>query len=353
MREKVIAGISIGDINGVGLEVIMKTFLDTRMFNICTPVLYGSAKTVAYHRKALNLENFNYQNVTDLNALNAKTLNVVNCEDENLIVNLGSPSRKAGEYALQALDTALKDLADRKIDVLITAPVDKSQIHSEKTPFSGHTEYITQYFNKDDSLMLMVSDSLRVAMVTGHLPLSEVAETISAKKVTNKLQMLHDSLFMDFALERGKIAVLGLNPHAGDSGILGKEEKEQIIPGIEKAQELGILAYGPYPADGFFGSGNYNQFDAILAMYHDQGLIPFKGMSFQNGVNFTAGLPVIRTSPDHGTAFPLAGKNEASPKSFQAAVFQAVEIFRNRENHTDMNADPVKQQVVRKERAKR
>ena len=353
MSAKVIAGISIGDVNGIGLEVIMKTFLDQRMYNFCTPVLYGSSTALAYHRKVLNLEQLNYQTVSNLSNLSPKTLNVFNCLDENLIVNLGAPSRKAGEYALTALDTALNDLAQANIDVLITAPVDKSQINSEKTQFTGHTEYITQYFNKEESLMFMVNDTLRIGLVTVHIPVNEIAAAISAKKITKKLQLMHESLFHDFAIERGKIAVLSLNPHSGDSGLLGKEESAQIVPGIENAQEEGILAYGPFAADGFFGSGNYHKFDAILAMYHDQGLIPFKGLSFENGVNFTAGLPVIRTSPDHGPAFSIAGKNEASEQSFRAAVFQAVEIFKHRKTYNEMSDNPVQHRVLRKERAHR
>lgn len=348
-NHKPIIGITIGDYNGVGCEVILKSFSDSRMFDFCIPVLYGSAKIIAYHKKALQIDAVNYQQLKPGNVPAAKILNVINCVSEHVIINTGQPSVQSGEAALAALDTALKDLKEGKIDALVTGPLDKSYIKPRQGIFTGHTEYIAGYFNIAETLMLMVCDTIRIGLVTNHLPIKEVAASISAKKIIAKLEILNRSLHQDFGIMKPKIAVLGLNPHAGDSGTLGNEEKEIITPAIRKAQEQGILAYGPYPADGLMGSGAFSKFDAVLAMYHDQGLVAFKTLCFGNGVNVTAGLPVVRTSPDHGPAFDIAGKNIALPDSFRNALFTACDILKNRKIYQQYAANPLKKHQMEAE----
>ncbi len=344
--KRVKAGITLGDFNGVSAEVILKTFNEPMMYDFCTPVLYGSSKVLAYHRQHLDLDKVNIQVVKDADTLHPKTLNVINCWEEDVIFNLGQASTKAGDCALLALDEALKDILAKKIDVLVTAPLNKSQVKPKGKEFTGHTGYITQRCGMTDSLMLLVSDRLRVALVTEHISIKEVAEQANAKKIYTKLEILNNTLKKDFAIPGPKIAVLGLNPHAGDGGLIGKEEKEVIAPTINKAQENGILAYGPYPSDGFFGSGQYKKFDAVFAMYHDQGLIAFKSISFDTGVNYTGGLPIIRTSPDHGTGYDITGKNLANHESFREAVFTAVDAFRKRRDYEEFAADPLKRRAV-------
>ncbi len=346
-KKKVIVGISAGDFNGIGIEVILKTFSEPMMFDFCTPVVYGNSKVVAYHKKYLpSIEKVNYQHISELGSALPKTINILNCWEDDVIINLGQPSQKAGECALLALNEALKDLQAKKIDVLVTAPLNKSLIKTKDKEFTGHTGYITQKFGLSESLMLLVSERLRVGLVTEHIPLREVAEQANGKKIYAKLEMLNASLQRDFGITGPKIAVLGLNPHAGDQGAIGKEEKEVIIPTITKAQENGILAFGPYPADGLIGSGHYKKFDAVLAMYHDQGLVAFKAISFETGVNYTAGLPIIRTSPDHGTAYDLAGKDKASHESFREAVLLAVELYHKRTDYDEFTANPLKKKAL-------
>ena len=311
-EEKIIVGISQGDINGIGLEVIIKTFLEPQMLEICTPVVFGSAKTAMYHRKALNIEDFSFNLIREFSEINYKRANLMGVYDEEITIELGKQTATGGKYAFKSLEAASIALAQGKIDVLVTAPINKEKIQSEEFKFPGHTEYLDEKFGDGNSLMFLVSDTLKVAVVTGHIPVTQVAQSLTSEKILKKIEVLNKSLIQDFGIRKPKIAVLGLNPHAGDNGVIGQEEQQIIIPAINKAKEAGILTYGPYPADGFFGNATYKQFDAVLAMYHDQGLIPFKTISFNSGVNFTAGLPVVRTSPDHGTAYDIAGKNVAS-----------------------------------------
>lgn len=349
MDEKIIVGISQGDINGIGLEVIIKTFLDPQMLEICTPVLFGSVKTASFHRKALNIEDFSFNQIKDISEINHKRANIINVYEEDVNIELGKQTEAGGKYALASLEAAAYALAQKKIDVLITAPINKENIQSPDFNFPGHTEYLEDRFG-GSSLMFLVSDELRVAVVTGHIPVTKVAQELTTEKILKKLHLLNRSLIQDFSVRKPKIAVLGLNPHAGDNGVIGDEEKNIIIPAINKAKEEQILAYGPYPADGFFGNGTYKAFDAVLAMYHDQGLIPFKTIAFNNGVNFTAGLPVVRTSPDHGTAYDIAGKGIASEESFRRAIYMAIDIFKEREQYTEITSNPLKISVQKRER---
>jgi 4-hydroxythreonine-4-phosphate dehydrogenase len=326
---KPIIGITLGDINGIGPEVIIKALSDTRLLNIITPVIYGSTKVLSYYRKSLDMEDFNYSQVRD-NFFNAKKVNVVNCWNEVVEIKAGTSSKESGSYALKALERSAKDLNEGKINALVTGPINKNNIQSESFNFPGQTEFITKSSGASNSLMMMVGENLKVGLVTTHLPLRDVADQITKKNVAAKLKIFIDSLREDFGINKPKIAVLALNPHAGDDGLLGNEEMEIILPVIEDFKSKGYLAFGPYPPDGFFGIAQYKNFDGVLAMYHDQGLIAFKTLSFEIGVNYTAGLDVIRTSPDHGTAYNLAGKNTASEISMRAAIFLAKDIFKVR-----------------------
>ena len=329
-RNKLRVGISQGDINGISYEIIIKTLIDHRILEICTPIVYGSSKVAAYHRKALNISNFSLNSITTPDEANIKRANIINCLDDNVKVEFGKCTNIAGRASLIALERATKDLKDNKIDVLVTAPINKNNIQSKDFNFPGHTEYLKDKFNADDVLMMLVSDVMRVGVVTGHVPISKVAEHITEENILKSLRLMNKSLIEDFAISKPKIAVLGLNPHAGDNGVIGNEENEIIIPAIAQARKENILAIGPYPADGFFGSNSFKQFDAILAMYHDQGLAPFKAISFDSGVDYTAGLPIVRTSPAHGTAYEIVGKNVASPNSFRQALYLACDIYKNR-----------------------
>ena len=332
-------GISQGDINGISYEVILKTLMDNRVNDICTTVVYGSPKVAAYHRKALNITNFSFNNIRTPEEANMKRANIINCLDDNIRVELGKSTKVAGEASIACLKAAVNDLKAGKIDVLVTAPINKHNIQSASFDFVGHTEYLKDQFGVDDVVMIMVNDTVRVGLVTGHIPLSQVASTITTEMILKKIKILNRSLIEDFVVRKPKIAVLGLNPHAGDRGLIGNEEKELIIPAIRTAREEGYLVFGPYPADGFFGSRQPARFDAVLAMYHDQGLAPFKAMGLASGVNFTAGLPVVRTSPAHGTALELAGKDEASPDSFRSALFLACDIYTNRELYKELTSN--------------
>ena len=311
--KKLKIGISIGDINGIGLEVILKTLGHPKIPQMFIPIVYGSSKVVSYHKNIVDKE-FDFFSVRELEKLNSEKVNIINCWQENVNINLGSPSEESGQFAIRSLEAATKDLKEGKIDALVTAPLSKEAIKMANFPFPGHTEYLTKELgNGSESLMLMVNDGLRVGLVTNHLPLSEVVKTINKKLIINKIQVLNDTLKVDFGIEKPTIAVLGLNPHAGDGGVLGTEEEKMIRPAIVELKKKGVLVMGPFAADGFFGSGKHLKYDGIMAMYHDQGLVPFKALSFGNGVNFTAGLPFVRTSPDHGTAFDLAGKKYGRP----------------------------------------
>ncbi len=339
--DRIRVGISVGDINGVGMEVIIKTFLDNRMLELCTPIVYGSDKVASFHRKALGITDFSFNIAPSPDQLNTKRANLINCWEEDVKVTLGESTPDGGKYAFKSLKAATEDLASNKVDVLITAPINKHNIQSEEFDFPGHTEYLANYANEDNPLMILVNGGLRVGVATGHISVKEVAEQLTSELILTKLQVMQKSLRQDFKVVKPKIAVLGLNPHAGDNGLIGEEENRIIVPAIRKAQDEGILTFGPFPADGFFGSSVYTQFDGILAMYHDQGLIPFKTLSFGNGVNFTAGLPIVRTSPDHGTAYNIAGKNEASEQSFREAVYLACDIYNNRKEFKALTANPL------------
>lgn len=341
-NHKIRIGISQGDINGISYEVILKTLYDTRIYETCIPILYGSAKVVAYHRKTLNLGTFNFNAIHSADEATDKRANLINCLDDNVRVELGKSTVQAGEASILSLQAAIKDLKDNKIDALVTGPINKNNIQSENFHFPGHTEYLMSEFNSKDGLMIMVSDVVKVALVTGHIPLSQVSQAVTIDAIMSKLRMLNKSLLTDFGIRRPKIAVLSLNPHAGDTGLLGNEEIEVIIPAIEKAKQEGIVAVGPYAADGFFGSSNFTKFDAVLAMYHDQGLTPFKTLVFEDGVNFTAGLPIIRTSPAHGTAYDLVGKDEASEASFRQAMYLACDVYKNRKEYAQLTSNPMK-----------
>ncbi len=336
------AGITHGDFNGISYEVILKTLADTRMCELCTPLIYGSSKIASYHRKTIAEPEYLINVVKRTDQLHWRKPNILNISNDEARIELGKSTEQAGEFALAALDKAVQDLKEKRIDVLITGPINKKNIQSSQFRFPGHTEYLANSFGVKKYLMLMVCNQFRIGTVTGHVPLSQVSSLVSTEVILDKLRILNDSLLRDFAIRKPKIAVLGLNPHAGDSGLLGKEEEELIAPAIQRANREGILAFGPFPADGFFGSHQYNKYDAVLAMYHDQGLIPFKALSFEGGVNFTAGLPIIRTSPAHGTAYDIAGKDLASEESFRQAMYLAIDIFRNRTEYEEINRDPLK-----------
>ncbi|MGB1040863.1 MAG: 4-hydroxythreonine-4-phosphate dehydrogenase PdxA [Flavobacteriales bacterium] len=343
-KKAIRVGISIGDINGIGPEVILKTFSDNRILDFVTPVIYSSASLLSAHRKSLDLPALAHTNMEDGMEAKSKTLYIKKCWDTDPELAIGTETSVGGEYAIKSLKAATDDLAASKIDVLVTAPINKHNVQSSEFKFPGHTEFLAKLSGVDNALMLMVADKLRVAVVSGHIPLKEVAKTLTKEKIVNSITQLNDSLIKDFGITRPKIAVMGLNPHAGDKGIIGDEEKDIISPAINDAKGKGMLAFGPYSADGFFGSSVYTQYDGILAMYHDQGLVPFKSLSFGNGVNFTAGLPIVRTSPDHGTGFDIAGKNKASESSFRSALFMALDIYKSRLMHKELNANPLQKQ---------
>jgi 4-hydroxythreonine-4-phosphate dehydrogenase len=337
---RVKVGITVGDTNGIGIEVILKALEDNRMLEKITPVIYGPGRVVSFHKKALGL-NTNYQKIKDASEAKGGKAFLLNTSDDEVKVDFGIASNDSGKQAYLSLKEAVGDLAGAKIDVLITAPINKKNIQAQGFEFPGHTEYLTSYSNVDDSLMFMVYNELRVGIATNHLPLTEVPKHLTKEVIVSKLKLMDQSLRRDFSIVRPRIAVLGLNPHAGENGVLGSEESEVIIPAIEAATKEGILAFGPYASDGFFGSGNFKKFDAVLAMYHDQGLTPFKAMAGGEGVNFTAGLPIVRTSPDHGTAFEIAGKNEAGAESFRNAIYLAVDVHKHRAKFKDLTANPL------------
>jgi 4-hydroxythreonine-4-phosphate dehydrogenase len=345
-KKTILAGISHGDINGIGYEVIIKALSDPMINDICIPIVYGSPKVAAYHRKALNVNNFTFNNIRTPEEAHSKKANMINCLDDNIRVELGKSTQQGGEAALISIEKAVEDLIGRKIDVLITAPIDKHNVQSATFNFAGHTDYLKSKARSDEALMFMISECMRIGFATGHAPLKDVPEMITVETLLRKLRLMNNSLIQDFGIRKPRIAVLGLNPHAGDNSLLGTEEAEIITPAIEKAMNEGIMAFGPFPADGFFGAGSFKKFDGILSMYHDQGLSPFKALSFDSGVNFTAGLPFIRTSPVHGTAFDIAGKGEASENSFRQAIYLACDIFRNRQLHAEITKNPLKHQDI-------
>jgi 4-hydroxythreonine-4-phosphate dehydrogenase len=323
-------GITLGDVNGIGPEVVIKALADNRVLNMITPVVYGSTKAISFYKKQLNIEDLHYSQIRNKGQLSPKTINVMNCWDESLEITPGKASPSSGNAAMVALKAACEELKDGSIDALVTAPIDKSSIHSEEFPFTGHTGFLTQFFGATESLMFMVSDALKIGLVTEHIPIKDVASAITREKIEAKLAIMERSLKKDFGISKPRIAVLGLNPHAGDGGLIGQEDETVIKPAVNDSRNKGRLTYGPFPSDGFFASGAHAKYDAILAMYHDQGLLPFKTIAFEEGINFTAGLSVVRTSPDHGTAYSLAGKNQANEQSMRMAIYRAADIFKSR-----------------------
>lgn len=348
-EKKIRVGITHGDTNGIGYEVILKTLSLPEFTDLCTPVLYGSTKVATYHRKALDMPGLNFNVLQDASGVKDGVNNFIDVVPEEVKVELGQASKAAGEAAFKALERAVTDLKDGKIDVLVTAPINKNSIQSEDFSFPGHTEYLEQSAGDGSkSLMILYNDRVKVALVTTHLPITQVPQYITKEAILEKLEIFNHSLKQDFALERPRIAVLGLNPHSGDGGLLGKEEQEIIMPAIEEANDKKILCFGPYAADGFFGSGQYDKFDGVLAMYHDQGLAPFKTIAMETGVNYTAGLPFVRTSPDHGTGYDIAGKGMADDTSFREAIYSAIDIFRNRAIYSEITSNPLRRQYVNK-----
>ena len=339
-EEKIKVGISIGDINGIGLEIILKTFSDKRMLELCTPVIYASNKLVTSYKKLIN-SNLQVQGSSSASQVFEGKINLINVWKEDVNIEIGKATKIGGEYGFKSLDAATKDLKEGLIDVLVTAPINKDTIQSENFKFPGHTEYLESKL-EGESLMILMTDELKIGLITGHIPISEVSKTITSELIKKKTLNLINTLKQDFSIRKPKIALLGLNPHCGDKGVIGDEDEKVIRPTIQELFSQDLLVYGPYSADSFFGSKTYKQFDAVLAMYHDQGLAPFKSIAFGKGVNYTAGLDKIRTSPDHGTAFEIAGKNEADETSFKEALFQAIKIFKTRNEYKELTQNVLK-----------
>jgi 4-hydroxythreonine-4-phosphate dehydrogenase len=335
-------GISHGDVNGISYEVIIKTLQDQRIFENSTVIVYGSSKVASYHRKIIDANEFNFNLIRKADQAHPRKPNIINLTEEEVKLDTGKSTAIAGELALQSLEMAVNDVLNNHLDVLVTAPINKKNIQSSAFNFAGHTEYLAGKCNVQDYLMLMVTRAFRIGVVTGHLPLAKVSQAITEDLLIRKIRIMNQSLIRDFGIIRPRIAVLALNPHAGDEGLIGDEDQRIIAPAISKAFMQNLLAFGPYPADGFFGSAAYREFDGILALYHDQGMIPFKLLSFEEGVNFTAGLPFVRTSPAHGTAYDIAGKNQASPEAFRNALYMACDIFQNRRDYDELRANPLK-----------
>ena len=346
MKEKLKIGITQGDINSISYEVILKNLAIPELYEPHAVVLYGSPKVAAYHKKNLDL-NLALKTVESANDAAYGAVSVINCNEEDVKVDLGQATKVAGLAAFQALEKACADLKAGLIDVLVTGPINKSCIQSESFHFPGHTEYLEDVFaDGQPGLMLMVCDKMRVAVATGHIAIDTLPQQLTMDLIMQKARLLNKSLVYDFAIQRPRIAILALNPHAGDEGLIGKQEQEVLIPAIEQLQQEGIYCYGPYPADGFFGSDKYKLFDGVLAMYHDQGLIPFKALSEGRGVNFTSGLPIVRTSPAHGTAYDLVGQQTADESSFREAFYLAIDVYRNRERYEEMYRHPLRKQHI-------
>ena len=338
--ENIIVGISVGDLNGIGSEVILKTFEDTRMLELCTPVIFANVKIISFLKRELNLTAA-IHGIDKLDQLVIGKINVLNVWREGVDLEFGKNDATVGSYAIKSFVAATKALKEGFVDVLVTAPINKYNIQSEEFKFPGHTDYLDKELN-GNALMLMVHDDLRVGLLTDHVPVNEVAQQLTEKLISEKLETIINTLKQDFEIEKPKVAVLGLNPHSGDNGVIGNEEEKIIKPTLKKLFEAGNMVFGPFPADGFFGSGQYEKYDAVLAMYHDQGLIPFKTLSFGNGVNYTAGLDKIRTSPDHGTAYEIAGKGLANNESFKEAVYLAIDIFHRRNDYQELTKNQLK-----------
>ena len=342
MTRKITIGITQGDTNGIGYEVIIKALSDARILEICTPVVYGSSKFFGMYRKDIpETENINTNVISSAKDAHPKRVNIVNCLPDNLQIEPGQTTADGAKAAILSLEKAVEEIKAGHLDAIVTAPFNKYLVNEETFKYAGHTEYLVSQFGAEDGLMFLCSDQMRVGVATGHIALSKVSQALNPELIVSKLKIMNDSLMKDFNIVKPKLAVLGLNPHSGDKGLMGDEEMNVISPAIKMAQEQGILAYGPYPPDGFFGVNMQYKFDAVLSMYHDQGLIPFKSLAFDSGVNFTAGLPIVRTSPDHGTAFDLAGQNKANPQSMISSIYLAVDVVRNREKYAQMRANPL------------
>ncbi len=344
--QKPIIGISCGDLNGIGIELIIKSFANNEIFNLCTPVVFANSKCINFYRKGLSEININYNITKDLGRLNPKQLNIYNAWEDEVQINPGIQNEIGGKYALISLTTATQALKENKIDALVTAPIHKKNIQSEDFKHNGHTPYFKEIFAAKDIVMFMVAENLRVGLVTEHLPISQIANAITKEAIISKLNIINNSLQKDFGVDKPRIAVLGLNPHAGDESLIGKEEETIIRPAILEAKK-NMMVFGPYSSDAFFARAQYEKFDAVLAMYHDQGLIPFKSLAIGEGVNYTAGLPVVRTSPDHGTAFDIAGKGIANHASFLAAIFEAIDIVKMRKGYADARSNPLRKMSSR------
>jgi 4-hydroxythreonine-4-phosphate dehydrogenase len=340
-QQKPIVGFTTGDINGIGIELLIKTLSDSRLTDFCTPVIFGNNKVLNFYRKSLPDLNLNCSNLKDLHRPFHKQVNLYNCWEEEVEIKPGELNATGGKYALLSLQTATQALLDKKINALVTAPIHKKNIYSDEFPFTGHTPYLKAIFQVQDVLMMMVSPNMRVGLLSEHIPLQDASKAVTREALRSKLNIFHQSLQKDFGIAKPRLAVLGLNPHAGDNGLIGKEEESLIQPLLKETRQQ-MLVFGPYSADSFFARGYHEKFDGVLAMYHDQGLIPFKSLAIGEGVNYTAGLPAIRTSPDHGTAFDIAGKGRADHSSMLAAAFEAIEIYNNRTGHAEMNSNPLK-----------
>ena len=346
--ENILVGISIGDLNGIGSEVVLKTFEDARMLELCTPVIFANVKLLSFIKKTIDTTAM-FHGIDTLDQVVVGKINVLNVWRDAVDLTFGEATELGGSYGIKSFVAATKALREGKIDVLVTAPINKYNAQSDEFKFPGHTDYLAQEL-EGNAMMLMVQDQLRVGLLTDHVPVNEVAQHLTEKLLTEKIETIRKTLMQDFSLVKPKIAVLGLNPHSGDNGVIGKEEETIIKPAIKKIAEKGTLVYGPFPADGFFGSNQFEKYDAVLAMYHDQGLVPFKTLSFGRGVNFTAGLSKIRTSPDHGTAFDIAGKGVADFNSFKEAVYLAIDVFHSRNQHLEISANPMKIREIKEEK---
>ncbi len=335
-QQKPIIGITLGDINGIGPEIIIKTLNDNRILDMLTPVIFGSTKTLSYYRKSLNIFDFNFSQAKDHENLNSKKINVINCWDDAIEINSGEVSESAGNCSRLALEAVTEALQKKSIDAVVTAPINKSNVFSDQFKFKGHTSFFANKFGNGESLMMMISENLKIGLVTDHIPVKDISAALTKDLIETKIEMFEKTLEKDFGFVKPRIAVMGLNPHAGEEGLLGDEENNIIKPLIIDLKNKGKLIYGPFPSDGFFGNASYKSYDGVLCMYHDQGLIPFKSLSFETGVNYTAGISIVRTSPDHGTANSIAGKNLASEKSFREALFLALEISKKRKEYNSM-----------------
>jgi len=344
-QQKPLIGITLGDLNGIGPELIIKIFSDHRILEMCTPIIFGSNKVINFYRKSVSDANFNYQIIKEFNRVNLKQVNIFQCWEEEVNINPGQLTEAGGKYAVKSLVAAAQALKENKIHGLVTAPINKKNTQSQDFNFTGHTPYLKHVFGVNECLMMMVSQNFRVALVSEHVPLAEAAKFVTRENILSKLNILNNSLIKDFRIDKPKIAVLGLNPHAGDEGLIGKEEEEIIKPAVKEAKH-NMIVMGPYSPDAFFARRQFEKFDAVLAMYHDQGLIPFKSLALGNGVNFTAGIPAIRTSPDHGTAFDIAGKNKADASSFLSAIYECIDIIDRRQDYRESHKNPLKKMTA-------